>query len=448
MPIVLTNPEGTGLFNRLGLIGGFLYNINAYQSNLLLSREPTFVDRFTNATPRKNELVQEFRKKCVSHASRTLEFSSFLEETALRLVADAAVSNNPHLASSLTETHLLEIISEMVRQEATVRRFTSLITLPPAGQVPNQTLVISPLTKTGADNQHLRTDSFKFTCTGDAYTGGRFPGNEEYSFVGTAAVDGVYDYTWPGGTGAGGTLQVIDTTASRSSGNFVGNPTLTTTEEWEIPVSAVTDEFGTPGVSFQDGGLLFGNTNSVIIRQDIGNNLEPHKVYAFRFQVRLMGAPATPSDGALTLALCDDVGNILNNAAGNSLAVGVSLNSLTTSAATFSGVFEIPAIIPATIYLQFRLQNVPATAGVVVGSVAVGRTVQIHTGGPFVALFGSSTTPVAKGSSFFVEVASTRSTLPYARSFQFLFERFFDLSTLGLQLPSGDTPNILDTLIT
>jgi len=438
MPIVLTNNTNSGLFNRLGALADFLYDINYYQSTLNNVRKQPFIDRFATTTPKKNTIIEGFLDACATQSVNVRRFNSTLQGLAVDILADAVKDSNPFIRTTTTKGYLEELILDMNTQQATVQSYTVTPTIPTNLQ--RIALVTSTRTPEGAENQLIYTDRYRITCSLDSYENGRFPGNERYSAVGLTAAASTFDYDWPKGKNVNLSLDAIDTGASGVRGNLAKNPLFTTTANWTIPTG-----YGTTGTSFLANGILVGNNGSVRIQQDISNLVKPNTHYAF--YLKLKAGTVAPTDGTLIFSLVDGNGEDIPDDSGEINAVQINANSLSSTSTLLKDFFITPTRMPSVVKLQIKWNNSPTGNQVKLENLAFGGMTRLYTFGPSVAIFGQPTLPQGNGYNFEISYTNTRDNVGYNLTFQSLFERLFSMSSLGLQLPYSNQPTISDSLI-
>jgi len=438
MPITLTNNQNTGLFNKLGALADFLYDINAYQLTLNNVRKQPFVDRFTASTPKKNTIIEGFLDSCTTQSTTVRKFGSTLQSLAVDILADAVKDSNPFIRTTSTKGYLEELILDMNTQQATVQSYTVTPTIPTNLQ--RIKLVTSTRTPEGAENQLIYSDRYRVTCYQDSYENGRFPGNEKYSVVGLTSASSAFDFDWPKGKGVSTYVDAIDTEASGTRSNMVKNPTFTTTANWTIPTG-----YGTTGTSFLAGGVLVGNNASVRIQQNISTLVKPNTHYAFHLKLKAGTTP--PTDGTLIFSLVDGNGEDIADDSGEINAIQISANSLSSTSTLVTDFFITPTRMPTSVSLQFKWNNSPTGNQIKLENLAMGSMTRLYTFGPSVAIFGQPSLPQGNGYNFEISYTNTRDTVGYNLTFQSLFERLFNMSSLGLQLPYSNQPTISDSLI-
>ncbi len=152
---------------------------------------------------------------------------------------------------------------------------------------------------------------------------------------------------------------------------------------------------------------------------------------------------ATPSGGVLSFALVDATNTIFNNEAGTANNVTKDLTTVSTTWVPVSGFFQTPSVLPAE-PLKFRIKLTTALQNaktVYIDDVTMIVAGQLYAGGPFIGIFPGSVATVLND-TMTVTVANN-----WAGKFQKAFQTFFDMRSIGVQLPSSGSPSISDSLV-
>jgi hypothetical protein len=331
-------------------------------------------------------------------------------------------------------------------------------------------------------------ETLTITCTQDSYTGGRAVGNETLLVTGQPQ-QAKTSPLWPGGSACNVTVQAVNGATSNGQGNILQNSAFGTMTTANVPDNW-TVVTGTPGTSIVDGGsghaYATGNTHSLGIVGDgstltditqqfnitpvatVGAggtsfNLVPYPDNVLHL-CAFMAMSATPAAGTYIFDLYNG-SSVVQNDQGVNQTVTFSLTSLSTTFLAFKAAFQLPKSVPSTLYLRQR-QGTAISSGktLYVGQVSlaiarnstitppsgVGSMVQgLYAGGPFLT-FHSGNIPLVNGltpDQWTIAIANNYSTSGDGLFQQYL-ERWCNMSTLGLQLPtlaSGAT--LLDTVI-
>lgn len=195
--------------------------------------------------------------------------------------------------------------------------------------------------------------------------------------------------------------------------------------------------------------LLFDSDGAELtcIQQRI-DGLEALTQYAVNMWLQVDSVPAA---GVLTIDLVDGIGgSVIADQAGTNNTFTVTCSSLTTSFVAYNGVFRIPKVVPALVYLRIRFTTAMSnTSTLAIDHVSLTEMTELYAGGPSAAIF-SGNTPFTKGDSqTLADYWILTATNDRAGEIQEWFERNFEMNAKGLLLPSdsGGTETIGDALV-
>jgi hypothetical protein len=454
MTIPLTGSQS--MFVRQGHLGGTLNYINSGRgSNFLTHVDNTIADYQTTDTDAITNLVPQ---ATLWQTSQEL-FTEFLNDigvgTILDMVYDDTKLNNITLASGLAELiRQMQVSGDSVNQptvSAAVTYGNGVISNNGTG-----TAVVSVLNGYGLQLDYAFAENFRLICTNDAQTGTATAGNEVFTITSQALETIPTFYTWPVGSGATGTITCVNSVQSQSATtNLLNNSgfetfTANTPNQW----TAVT---GTAGTDFQAGGSgnaftgtncleVVGTGTAVTLNQTFGNSggtlivPEPETPYILSFWVK---TSATPAAGVVTMKLVNGSNTVINDDQGNANSTAFSLTAVSTTYLHKSCVFRLPRVLPSVINLQI-LESTDITSGknFFIDEMVLTPAYQLYDGGPYVAITAGNVNFIQSDQ---INLAISNN---YAGGFQQLFQRFFDMQSLGLMLPSSVSPTISDSLIT
>jgi len=190
-----------------------------------------------------------------------------------------------------------------------------------------------------------------------------------------------------------------------------------------------------------DGATLTNITQTFNLAAGTLGVLEAQKQYSFNVFAK---CDVVPAAGTMAIELIDGSNNIIADDAGTNNVGAIVISSLSTSWASRTATFRLPRLLPDTIKLRVRL-TVAITAGssLFLDHMSLGEMTEAYTGGPYLAIHSAATKFLADD---FYTVTPTNNA---AGDFQQLFERLFDMRTLGQQLPSdsGGGETISDSLV-
>ena len=306
------------------------------------------------------------------------------------------------------------------------------------------------------------SETVSFTCTADSYTGNRSAGNESFSVTGEGNQSAFLAFDWPLGSGASGTLSVIDGNSNNTKNNLLTNSGY---ENWTANIpDNWTLQVGTAGTNInREGGLTYDGTYAMRITGDAGSALTeirqrfnntagtlgallPLTQYAFNTYARRDGI--VPGAGVWRVDLLNADGSVIADEAGVANTFDITLADLTTAYVPYGGVFRTPRVMPSVYYLRQRLSTALTDGrSVYFDKAALGTTGQHYLSGPSYALFAGSV-PFQQGDYTSCVVTNSRGAAGTLNTFQTLFARLVPtMMNSGLLVPSSSSPTISDGLI-
>lgn len=302
--------------------------------------------------------------------------------------------------------------------------------------------VVTVSVKDGDDLQldYVYPEVLTATVTSDAGTGG-IAFQESVSIVGAAARNRT-DYNWPGGSGANLSTQFTN----------AANATILQNGDFEDWTGNVPDQWtvivGTPGAEIKKGtdplrGLSNLDINTTAgavlakLRQQV--TLQANVVYAVNAFLKI----STSSSGnIIALRLVDAGGSVVNGDHGSVCSVSVNTSTLSTSSYTAKGgYFRTPKTLPSQVFFEIAMTTIVAgSQDINVDLLAMTQATQLYQGGPWIGLF-SGGIQATKGDQWQVTVANNEMT---GAKFVRYLDRWFDLKSLGLKIPSALFPTLPD----
>jgi hypothetical protein len=366
------------------------------------------------------------------------------------------------LTSKTLANAVKELVKQMQAATSTVLKPTCTATpAAVAGNNGNGVCTASVLGAAGVQMDYVFAETVDIAVTSDAQNGAT-QGREPLSVAGDAAQADVMSWDWPKGSGTSGAMSAVDATQDATA---TGN--LLTNSDFDAFTSNTPDNFavavGTPGTTvFASGSSdAFGGTGNALKITGNGSELtsltqtfnvtsggtnaalRPLTAYAVNCWMKKSSGLAA---GVLAIQLIDGTNAVINDAAGTANTIPKTLSTLTTSYAAFNGYFRTPAVLPSTIKLRIILTTA-ATNGesAFLDHLALTPATQLYAGGPFAAVF-SGPTKFITNDAFTITVANDAMTGTGSK-WQKLAERLFGMRSLGLQLPSGASPTIAESLV-
>lgn len=453
------------LFNRIGKLGAVLANARSSQNtqNTALTSTSTGIVAQFNAEPDIQALTgQAYIGELNSIGSIGNLMRAVAEQTVNRIVYRDAPRIGQTLESLNTVDSIREIIRQMDVQGATVQSATVTGTAGTFTGTGNGIINISTRRPSdGLVQENIFAEDVLTTCIADSYIGGATAGRERFSIVGEGSQNNPFAFDWPLGSGASISFSAIDGSQDASAGNLLTNSnfedfTSNSPDRWTLAV-------GTAGTHVnKETSLVFDGTGALRITGDGSNltqirqtfnsssfttgELDELTQYSFNVWVRRDGTAAAA--GVMTIDLADGDGTVINDANSSANSFTIDLTALTTSYASYTGVFRTPEVLPATQRIRMRLTTaLTNNRSVYFDRASLGVMKKLYTGGPSIAIHSGSTNFINGDYSTGTTFTNNRGGGTNLASFQVLWERLFGMSSLNLLLPTAASPSISDGLI-
>lgn len=413
------------------------------------------VDAHTPEQEKYYDGIQQLRNAAVSAQQQLLV--GLQAQAAAELIA-IVNADNPQPDLTLT-TALNEFIRQMYADSETVMRCVVGATVTAtAGNIGSPTILCSTTGRFGRPQEYAIEENLVATVTGDAAGNGAggTAGQEPIQIVAPIAGQHKLAENWPQGSGSSTTVNIINPNVSAGA-NLLTNSNFenysgTTPDNWVITVGNSSDVKKSTSPTFGDqsafaiqfvgdGATLFAIVQEFNSGAGTTAALRPATVYGVNFW---LNQDVVPAAGVLALELIDSTGAILNDDEGNPMSASRSLPAL--AALTWincGGFFRTPTNLPTTgVKLRIRASTaISAGTKVNVDFGAMGIATQLYPSGPYVIAFRGEADPIF-GDNWTIAITNGREG-----QFQTWFERNFDMTTLGLILPSDAAPTIPENLI-
>ena len=448
MAIPLTGP--TGVFTRLGAIGGIVAAVNAGRGTTVPGKLALVASGYAPGSP----LLEDFSTVVADWQASQDDLLLYLQSLAAAAVVAAAQADAP-LADPSLGPALQRLIAQMLASGDSVSARPVAATVAADGaNVGNPAWVVAPTTDTGRSAETQFAETWRFACTADSQSRQAVAGGEPIAGRGLPAAASPLDPAWPAGSGAAAGLRAVDASQPSGSGgqvlaggDFESWTVANVPDGWTVRVGvpgtdtlqSASEYTGASALALPGGGSV-----ATALDQSFGANgvapVLPATQYAFNLWASVTSVPAA---GTLEAALVDGSGAVLLDAAGNPASVAVSLPTLSTTYAPVGGMLRTPRVLPALTRFRLRLSS-PLSSGstLLVDRAALARPTRLYAGGPRAAVFSGST-PMVAGDAWTLATSAT----PGTGGFALLFERLFAMRDLGLLLPSSGSPTIPDALI-
>lgn len=469
MAVTLTGTGG--LFTRLGKIIAAIRNINGFRAGtatdttaLWGSGGPTVYDTdhaISNITAQFLS-TQQTLMDGIYTTRDNFKAAQGTMLSALRDLASKTIIEMVHadavLPAKTIDLAMFELVRQLTASSDSVKACTvSASTAAVSGNTGDATIIGSCTGPKGLAREYVFPEVVELRVTND-YQGGASLGSEALSIRGENALNDTLDPLWPDGSGATGSLTMVNQALNQDSqGNLLYNSSFdtftvaNTPDHWSILVGAAgTDIFSEASVIYRTGGkaLKFTGTggsplSSVALTFNNSGGttsvLKPDTVYAVNYFLKDSGAGLTA--GVIKVDLVDGTNTVINDDAGTANSKTTAYSVTTASYAAVNAFFRTPKLLPSTIKLRVSISTA-LTSGesMYIDELAMTEAAQLYTGGPYFAAFRGATDALL-GDGWNVTIANNNLGI-----FQTMFEQLFGMRALGLQLPSAGSPTIAESL--
>ncbi len=457
MTIPLSTSPG-GLFRRIGRNGFNLNSLNAYRGTADLSGASivslgTGTDNISGQYLATNQqLVDSLYSNRDQLRSSVSGFPYYLQSLAQNTLIKMA-DDDTALSSFTVQAAMTILISQMVTNSETVLANTvSATATPSVANTGTAVCAVSVKGPDGKNREYIFNETIVATATTDAQSGSATAGSESWTAVGEIPQSDPMAYDWPLGSGAGNSYISNDPSAG---GSYLANGdfedwTANVPDNWSIVV-------GTAGVTvFQESTIVYRSSSALkilgtgaeqtclkqLFNQSSGSgstqNLLPSTVYAFNCFLRVSSVPGA---GTLVFELTDSAGTVINNDQAVANRSSKNLAAASTIYTAFNGFFQTPRVLPTTTPFNFRVRLSTAldnAKSVYVDDLILIPATEFYQGGPYIAIVPGSTNTVI-GDKISIAVSNN-----WGGGFQKIFERYFGMRQLGMQIPSAAGGNTIN----
>jgi len=464
----------TPLFTELGTLARVAGDIEMFQNGTLTTDLNNVAGQWSSL----QAYAEPFWPNRTSFQAALSAGNTLLQQVAATILTYTVNADQPLVAQGDVPGALSELIRQMNLNAQTVKRSTITASSSAyANNVGNGIVVTSVKQPSGLLNELIVPETARLICTADGQPGGgATAGNETFQFQGAVAAPGIFDPTYPQGSGATATLTVINAANNNDgltvlqNGNFETWTVANIPDKWTITGGGVA---GTNILENTNATYVYLGSASLQIKGDSSTlagvkqlfnsastgtafNPTPNSQLAFNAFVTV---DVTPATGVLEVALIDGNNNVINDQQGIANSFTQSLTGLTSGVfVAINGVFRLPNDLPTSISLRIR-QSTAISSGksAFVDFAAWGPMTELYGNGmgPSIAIFaakvnfitGSYSATTADGFSV-VTTNSYCGAVNHLLSFQSAFDALYNTSGLGLLLPSTTgSPTLTNTLI-
>jgi hypothetical protein len=440
-------------------MGKVLADVNTLQGTTLPTDIQNVIGQYT--TNNDMAMVDGLEGQLSNAQNAAGSIVSFVQSCANNTVNTMVYQDNPLLSNSDLSSSLTEVIRQMIANSQSVQVCTVGSTVTAGGSnLGDGQVVVSVKRADGLVQENAFAENITLRCIADSETNAALAGKEQFKVTGTVSYS-PFDWRYvAGGSGGQTTVSAVPGSVDNSSGNLTTNGdfesfTSNTPDNWSILVGSAGTTIKQSTAQHYTGlsslNIVGNGSELTSVAQVFGDatngtrgTLASETQYAVNLWVKV---DSTPAAGVLEVSLVDGSNTIVNDQQGTANSFTKSLTTVSTTWVAVNGVFRTPYILPSTLKLRVRLSTAMTTGrNLYVDRVAMTRMTQVYTGGPSVAVFSGA-------SNFFVPdnftaaITNNRGGASNGKTFQCLFNRFFNMSQLGLLLPSSNSPTISDSLI-
>jgi hypothetical protein len=456
--MTLTFTGSGGVFTREGHILGTLNYVNLGRGSNMTTHLNNIRGDYLTADQILADLVYQ-----QGNAWSLVQngFLTFLQTTAKNTIL-AMVADDTNINTDDLGLNMAELIRQMKVNNQTVNQPTVNTNVTYGNgvltNVGNGKWFSSVTNKYGVQNDYVYNEGITFTCTKDAVTGGATAGNERFSILSNAAETQPLNADWPLGSGATGTYTIVSSGNSQSNttnllrdGGFESFVNTNTPSYWPIKSGTANTQIAAGSVFFTGAKSLAyigdGSTNTGVYQtfNTVGQSTAvPTEETPYRFSGWLATNTNAGLAGVIQISLQDSTNTVIadDNGANNSFTVNV--NTLNTLYQNVTGEFRLPrSVTHLPVKIVYETTTPIANAKTVYADEFVlTPETQLYPGGPYFAGTAGNTNWI-QGDSVKVNFNNN-----YGGAFQKGFQRLFNMTALGQQLPSNTNSSISDSLVT
>jgi hypothetical protein len=448
------------LSNRWGDLFGGINETNTFSGTTIASRANTISDEYTTLAG-QGEVIDQLYSQAINIRSDLAAWNDYLfslVETTLQTMCrdDSARPRTDDLGGWFDKLNRDMLAADV---KWTIPSVTTSVAIPGTniGTGYLITTEIDPVD--GLDSYYAYSEVIRLECTADSYSGTATAGQETFAVYGETAVDRKA-YNWPKGSGASGTLTVVDTATDAilddgaletwtlvSGSNY--RPTAwtlfgSTTSGTHINREGTTvyGDGGTYSCKFTgDGSAVVGiyqELDQAVVKSDTN--------YAVSFWYQTTSATYTAK---LRVALVNGSGTVItDNGSTSQSSTVVDETALGAANGTWvrAGiVLRTPRNLPTGLALEFRFPSgdvLDNAKSVYLDHVIMSEMERVYDGGPYMAIH-SGATDFAIRDAFTNTIANDKTTTNFVRC----LDRAFSLAENGIRLTVTGTTAINDNQI-
>lgn len=466
MALDFANTAGN-LFNRIGRFGKLASQARTFQATLKTYFDAILSQYDSSVSSPLQQASDGIATTSVGVRESASMFMDSIKSNAESTIIEMVKADKPTSANSLKDA-IYEVYQQMVAGSKHVKLCAVTASAAAAGSNSGDGVcVVSEKRGDGRSQELMIPEASYIRCVSDSQTGGATVGEESFLYIGEPATETVWSPSYPVGPGVTTSITAIKSSVDAAAGTDFGN--MLQNSDFEDFTSNLPDGWvavtGTAGVDFQKGLTLYDSAGAASL-QFIGSATNTCLSQAFSqaaassgslgvllpltsYAVNFWGKTSnTPAAGVLTVELVDGNNTVINDAQGVANSFTVSLTSIGTTFVPKSGVFRMPKSVPSVVKIRLRLSTALSTGtNFFVDNLAMGRLTGTYDGGSGVAIF-SGAAKFAADDYYTLTTTNDFGGASNLDTFQWLFDRLFDLRSMGILLPSNASPTQADTMIT
>lgn len=436
-----TTPGDQGMFDRLGSIGGVVDDVDTLAGSDLPAGFENLLDLFDGCST-------DVRASVDGALNTLAALQAGIRPGALAEIAASIVIDTTNADNPLTAETLLAALQETIRQmkAGSFKVATNAVSasVTQSGLTGNGVCVASVKNGDGVDMQNLLAEDLEV----------RVESATELTVQGEIAEPDKLSHAWPKGSGANRSYTpiVVDSGDSLVANGALDTFTANVPNSWTLKSGTtagthVAEEGTTVHTAGGKSLKMLGNGSTLAGIEQVLTGLTAKTPLAFLLWLRMS---TTPAAGVITVDLYDGSG-VINDEAGNACSFTIACTGVSTTWLPFSGVFRLPDPVPASVKLRiYQSTAITNTHNAFIDDVVLAEmarpTDDART--PYLQFFDGTVpfsiddnAPDGSG-TFKIATANDRES-----AWQELFDRLFDMTALGLQLPITGSTEISESLI-
>jgi hypothetical protein len=446
-----TSSGNQGLFNRWGVLGGALNDVNTARAAIDVSASDALA-LIDGANTTIRNTVADLTSAALTQIDALGSYPDTLATIAGDLGVEMFDADQP-LPSKDVPTMLDALEKQMLTATTSYVDANTVSATPTMTSLTgNGNVVCSVKDGRGRNLENLLAERLVLEVTDSTVAG-----SESIRIRGEESESDKRSHRWPRGSGAASDYTSIDAAGALNlltNGAFEDWAVADTPDDWTLQVGAAgTDVLDNTAAEFAGDHCLELVGDGAILHELFieVENLESLTNYAVNCWMK---ADVVPAAGVLKIEIANLAGSVIADEAGTNGELSITCSGLTTSYVAKSFTFRLPEPLPTGgVFLRLRFTTALSNgSSVLVDHLSLAEMQQPSNdvgAVPHIAIFSGSTPwSLDDGdpnlvNTFKIETANNRVSL-----WQELLDKFFDTSATGFILPTSGTTLINDSLIT